>query len=181
MKTLALAFVGIWLTVAGSAMQAQTPSPSPAFEVVSVKPSNPSPNNPFGMIPMVRPQGNGGLSATNVPLRLLVRMAYGLQDFQIEGGPSWQLSQRFDIVAKAEEGFTGGQQAMMPMVKTLLADRFKLKAHTETREMPVSVLMIAREDGKLGPHLKPSTSDCSNGPPNSRSWRTRSPKVDQAG
>ena len=162
MKTRALTFVGIWLTAAGSAMQAQTPSASPAFEVVSVKPSNANPSGPLGMIPMVLPTANGRFSATNVPLRILVRMAYGLQDFQIEGGPSWQQSQRFDIVAKAEDGFTGGQQAMMPMVKTLLADRFKLKAHTETREMPVSVLMIAREDGKLGPHLKPSASDCSN-------------------
>ena len=53
-------------------------------------------------------------------------------------------------------------QSMMPMVKTLLADRFKLKVHTETRELPVFALVIAREDGKLGPSLKPSTSDCSS-------------------
>jgi uncharacterized protein (TIGR03435 family) len=162
MKALALAFIGICLAaVAVRAMQNQAPQATPAFEVVSVKPSNPNPNSPL-MIPMVLPVGNGRLSATNVPLRLLVRMAYGLQDFQIDGGPSWQLSQRFDIVAKAEDGFAGGQQAMMPMVKTLLADRFKLKAHTETRDMPVSALVIASQDGKLGPHLKPSTSDCSS-------------------
>jgi uncharacterized protein (TIGR03435 family) len=142
-------------------MQTQAPPAAAAFEVVSVKPSDPKSATPFGAIPMVLPQGNGRLSATNVPLRLLVRMAYGVQDFQIDGGPPWQMSQRFDIVAKAEDGFTGGQQAMMPMVKTLLADRFKLKVHTEMREMPISALVIAREDGKLGPRLKPSTSDCS--------------------
>jgi uncharacterized protein (TIGR03435 family) len=56
------------------------------------------------MIPVVLPQGNGRFSATNVPLRLLVRMAYGVQDFQIEGGPSWQMSQRFDIVANVASG-----------------------------------------------------------------------------
>jgi uncharacterized protein (TIGR03435 family) len=111
---------------------------------------------------MVLPAANGRFTATNVPLRLLVRMAYGVQDFQIDGGTSWQMSQRYDITAKAEDGFAGTPQSMMPMVKTLLADRFKLKAHTETREMPVSALVIAREDGKLGPNLKPSTSDCSN-------------------
>jgi uncharacterized protein (TIGR03435 family) len=72
------------------------------------------------------------------------------------------MSQRFDITAKAEDGFVGTQQAMLPMVKTLLADRFKLKVHTETREMPISALVIARDDGRLGPNLKPSTSDCSN-------------------
>src|SRR4030095_1548576 len=89
--------------------QDQIPAPR-AFEVVSVKPSNPNPNSPLGMIPMVLPSANGRFSATNVPLRLLVRMAYGVHDFQIDGGPSWQTSQRFDIVAKAEDGFTGGQQ-----------------------------------------------------------------------
>jgi uncharacterized protein (TIGR03435 family) len=129
---------------------------------VSVKPSNPNPNSPLGMIPMVVPSPNGRFAATNVPLRLLVRMAYAVQDFQIDGGPSWQMSQRFDIVAKAEDGFAGSQQSMMPMVKTLLADRFKLNVHTETRDMPVSALLIARDDGKLGPKLKPSSSDCSN-------------------
>ena len=163
MKTLVLTIGIVGLTAAAmAAMQAQAPAASPAFEVVSVKPSAPNASSPLGMIPMVLPAGNGRFTATNVPLRLLVRMAYGLQDFQIEGGPSWQLSQRFDIVAKAADGFASGQQAMMPMVKTLLADRFKLKAHTETRDMPVSALVIAREDSKLGPHLKPSTSDCSN-------------------
>jgi len=119
MKTLALTVGIVGLTaVAMAAMQAQAPSAAPAFEVVSVKPSAPNPSSPLGMIPMVLPAGNGRFTATNVPLRLLVRMAYGLQDFQIEGGPSWQLSQRFDIVAKAADGFAGGQQAMMPMVKT---------------------------------------------------------------
>ena len=49
----------------------------------------------------------------------------------------------------------------MPLVKTLLADRFKLKTHMETRELPIYALMVARSDGKLGPDIKPSTSDCS--------------------
>ena len=61
---------------------------------------------PFGSIPMILPQGAGGLTATNMPLRLLVRMAYGVQDFQIVGGPSWQMSSKFDITAKAAEGTT---------------------------------------------------------------------------
>ena len=85
---------------------------------------------------MVMPAPNGRLTATNVPLRLLVRMAYGVQDFQIDGGPSWQMSQRYDITAKAEDGFADAPQSMLPMVKTLLADCSKLKVHTETREMP---------------------------------------------
>ena len=46
-------------------------------------------------------------------------------------------------------------------MKALLADRFKLKTHTETRELPTYALIVARSDGKLGPDIKPSTSDCS--------------------
>jgi uncharacterized protein (TIGR03435 family) len=110
----------------------------------------------------MRPQGSGGLSISNMPLRLLVRMAYGVQDFQIVGGPSWQMSSRFDITAKAAEGTVRGTQDMLPMVKSLLADRFKLKAHTESREMPTYAMVVARSDGSLGRDIKPSTSDCSN-------------------
>jgi uncharacterized protein (TIGR03435 family) len=163
MKSLALVFVGIALAAAeGLAQQAPAPSTSPAFEVVSVKPSDPKSASPIGAFPIVLPHGNGRFSATNVPLRLLVRMAYGVEDFQIEGGPSWQMSQRFDIVAKAEDGFNAGQQAMMRWSRRCLPIEFKLKVHTETRDMPVSALVIASDQGKLGPHLKPSNSDCSN-------------------
>ena len=162
MRKLALVLMGFSLMSMGIRAQEKKSTTAPAFEVASIKPSSPNPNSPLGMIPMVMPSANGRFSATNVPLRLLVRMAYGLQDFQIDGGPSWQMSQRFDIVAKAEDGFAGSQQAMLPMVKTLLVERFKLKVHTEMRDMPVSALVVARDDGKLGPRLKPSSSDCSN-------------------
>ena len=113
-------------------------------------------------MPMVRPQGAGGIAVTNMPLRLLVRMAYGVQDFQIVGGPSWQMSSKFDITAKAAEGTTKGTPDLLPLMKTLLADRFKLKTHTETRELPIYALIVARSDGKLGPDMKPSSSDCSD-------------------
>ena len=162
MKKLPLALVGLGLTAIGVWAQEKQPEPSPAFEVASVKPSSPNSSSPFGGFPIIIPAPNGRLTATNVPLRLLVRMAYSVQDFQIDGGPSWQMSQRFDITAKAEDGTAATMQPLLPMLKTLLADRFKLKVHTETRELPVFALVIAREDGKLGPSLKPSTSDCSS-------------------
>ena len=50
----------------------------------------------------------------------------------------------------------------MPLLRNLLVERFKLKAHTEPREMPVYDLVLARSDGRLGPDMKPSKSDCSN-------------------
>jgi len=162
MKQLTLALLGIALTACGIQAQEKTSQAPPAFEVASVKPSSPNPGSPLGMLPVAMPAPNGRFTATNMPLRLLVRMAYGVQDFQIDGGPSWQMSQRFDITAKAEDGSPATMVAMLPMLKALLVDRFKLKVHTETRAMAVSSLVVAREDGKLGPKLKPTTSDCSN-------------------
>jgi uncharacterized protein (TIGR03435 family) len=140
-----------------------TAAAPPRFEVASVKPSAPNASSGiFGSIPGMRPQGAGGIAVSNMPLRLLVRMAYGVQDFQLVGGPSWQMSSKFDITAKAPEGTTKGMQDLLPMMKALLADRFKLKTHTETRELPTYALIVARSDGKLGPDIKPSSSDCSN-------------------
>ena len=159
------ACLGILASCIGSgALRAQAPAQPAAptgFEVTSVKPSDPNAPGPFGSVPMVLPQGAGGLRATNMPLRLLVRMAYGVQDFQIVGGPSWQTSSKFDITAKAPEGTTTSTENLLPLVKTLLADRFKLKTHMETRDLPTYLLEVARSDGKLGPDIKPSTSDCS--------------------
>jgi uncharacterized protein (TIGR03435 family) len=130
-----------------------------AFEVASVKPSDPNPSSPLGAIPMVMPPVGGRLTAKNVPLRILVRLAYELQDFQIVGSQP-VLTDKFDITAKAPDGFTGSAKDMAPMVKALLADRFKLKVHTETRELPIHELVVARSDRKLGPDLKPSSSVC---------------------
>jgi uncharacterized protein (TIGR03435 family) len=75
------------------------------------------------------------------------------------GGPSWFATDRFDIVAKAADNAMPAD--MIEMVKALMTDRFKLKFHLETRELPIYELVVARADGKLGPQLKPSTVDCS--------------------
>ena len=74
------------------------------------------------------------------------------------GGPDWFDSDRFDIVAKAPDDAPPEQ--MLLMMRTLLADRFKLAVHTETREIPVYALVMARSDGKPGPQLRPATVDC---------------------
>jgi uncharacterized protein (TIGR03435 family) len=96
-------------------------------------------------------------------LELIVN-AYQVQPFRIEGGPSWITTERFDIVAKAEGvlapsvPFVSGPIALM--IRTLLADRFKLELHNEKREMPILALMLAKADGTLGRQLHPSTTDC---------------------
>jgi len=123
------------------------------FEVASVK-ANKSGD---GRVMLALPP-TGRFTATNVPVRLLVQNSYGLQPFQIVGGPNWMASDRFDITAKAPDGFSPDQ--LRPMVRNLLADRFKLKAHMETRELPTYSLVVARADGKLGPKLTPAKTDC---------------------
>jgi len=105
------------------------------------------------------PAAGGRMAMQNLTLRLLIVMAYELQDFQITGGPAWQTADRFDISAKAENPNTSFAQ-MRPMLQNLLADRFKLKAHRETRELPIYALVLTRADGRLGPNIKPSTADC---------------------
>jgi uncharacterized protein (TIGR03435 family) len=132
---------------------AQTPA-NPTFEVASVRPNKTG----DGRI-MLGLQPGGRFNATNVPLRMLLRQAFNVQEFQIVGGPDWMTSDRFDIVAKAPEGnFTA--DVMRPMLRSLLTERFKLVVHNETREMPIYALVKARDDGKLGPNLSPAAIDC---------------------
>lgn len=71
-----------------------------AFEVASVKPSNPDPANPLSALPLILPGGGGRLTASNTPLKNLVLGAYELQDFQLDGGPSWLTSRRWGMNAK---------------------------------------------------------------------------------
>jgi uncharacterized protein (TIGR03435 family) len=156
------------LTVTG--VFAQTPAAPGAathvattFEVASIKPSNPNPdpNNPLSMVALMLPQPGGRFTASNTPLRTLIMTAYELQqEAQLVGGQPAQLTAKYDINARTEGGTTIGPKELPQLLRTLLADRFKLKTHTESREMPVYDLVLARSDGRLGPDIKPSTSDC---------------------
>ena len=149
------------------------------FEAASVKPNK----SGSGQV-SVGIQPGGRFNAVNVPLRLLIRNAYQLQDFQLVGGPGWMTTDRFDIIAKAEgdppptpPGTPGPFQIML---RNLMADRFKLKVHRETREMPVYALMLVRSDGRLGPKLRPSTTDCAAIAAAARG-RGGAPQIPQAG
>ena len=125
----------------------------PAFEVVSVKPSAPGANltSPGEFLP------GGRWLAQGAPLGLIVRVAYELRADQLIGGPSWINTERFDIDARAA-GDRSHEQILL-MVRSLLADRFKLKVHTEQRTLDVYALVLAKE-GQLGPGLRPSKVDC---------------------
>jgi uncharacterized protein (TIGR03435 family) len=148
--------------VGGGAPATGAPSAPPgpmAFEVASVRPN--TSNEPQVRIGV---QPGGRFTATNVPLRELIRFAYQLQNFQIVDAPDWIRDERFDILAKAEGDIAptplGQAGPIQLMVRSLLAERFQLALHEETREMPLYALVLNRSDGRLGPALRESTTDC---------------------
>jgi uncharacterized protein (TIGR03435 family) len=121
-------------------------TPEPAFDVASVKPSKS--DNVAGMR-----WDAAQFRASNMSVRTLLRQAFGRwQDDEVVGGPAWLNTERWDIVAKADSPTA----AMLPRLRTLLADRFKLVTHHETRELPMYALAVARSDRQLGPALRPS-------------------------
>jgi uncharacterized protein (TIGR03435 family) len=122
-----------------------------AFEVASVKPSAPVP--PTGGVYFGPPRGGPGtpdpgqITWTYALLRNILMTAYDIKDYQING-PSWIGSERFDIVVKVPEGATKNQVRVM--WQNLLAERFGLTLHHESKEFQVDELVIA----KGGPKLK---------------------------
>jgi len=100
----------------------------------------------------------GRFAATNIPLKVLITNAYQLSFYQVVGGPDWVSTDRFDIAAKVPDGAPPEQTRAM--LRTLLKDRFTLAVHMETRDTPIYALVKARADNRLGPNLKPSTTDC---------------------
>ena len=157
----------IAVVCASATISAQTPAPvrtaaadsMQAFEVASVRVNTSSPQGR-----VFRQQPGGRFEVTNMPLRDLIQFAYQVRNFQVEGGPDWIGTTSFDIVAKAPGEIPpvapGQTSAYMLMMRTLLAERFKLVVRDETREMPIYALTLARSDGKLGSQLSVSTTDC---------------------
>ena len=115
------------------------PVARPTIEVASIKPGEGQ--GPTGLRP--RP---GGLTATG-SLKMLMLRAYAVQSFQIVGGAEWTNSEPYVVDAKAA-GNPGGDQ-ISRMLQSLLEDRFQLKVHGETRELPVFNLVIAKGGPKL--------------------------------
>src|SRR5215203_4357917 len=96
---------------------------APQFEVASVKPSSADPNSTSGIN-----TGHGRIDAHNVTLQRCIMGAYGVGPHQISGGPHWLESDRFEILAKADQP-VNGDAVLMVMLQGLLAERFKLVFH----------------------------------------------------
>jgi uncharacterized protein (TIGR03435 family) len=148
-------------TILGAAAQEPISpgEPLPSFEVASVRVNKSNETGQF-----IRRLPGGSFNASNMPLRTLIQFAYQLRPFQIEGAPDWVANTRYDIAAKAGRDLPmtppGAPSEEMLMLRSLLADRFKLRVRFETREMPIYELRLARDDGRLGPNLSVATTDC---------------------
>ena len=153
-------------------VSAQAP-PGPAFAVASIKPNTSGTNQrQFNVEP------NGRFTAINVPLIDLIRIAYAepgpdgllgpLPPNRLAVAKTWAggatalQSDKFDVIATTDAG--ASQEQVFLMLRALLAERFKLVLHRETRDLPIYALVIARKDGRLGPRLRPSNVDCSAAP-----------------
>ena len=137
-----------------AAPQAQTPPET--FEVVSIR-RNVTGNQQGGGL--AAPQPGGRFIALGATLRRLASDAYGdLRIYEVVGGPPWVATDRFDVNARAE-----GERppaVIRRMLRPLLADRFGLVVHTETREVPVYTMTRARADRGPGPRLRESDPKC---------------------
>src|SRR5690349_11566773 len=130
-----------------------------SFEVASIKPSDPDAKGS-----QIRFMPGGGLNMTNVPLRNLITFAYDVRDFQVSGGPGWVGTERFDLTARPDRAAADGLQDLSKMtdeqqktvreqmnerLRNLLADRFQLVVHKETKDQPIYALVVSKSGAKL--------------------------------
>jgi uncharacterized protein (TIGR03435 family) len=142
-----LSVMNVGLGAADRGGQEQT---TPAFDVVSVRRSD------SGGPPMSVAVTPGRFTATSIDLRNLITVAYRLPWFRIIGVPDW--SERYDVVATMPFGTDAS--GLGAMLQNLLAQRFMMRAHMETREQPIYALATARRDKGLGPQLQRARADC---------------------
>ena len=168
-RSTTLAFAIVVATLKCSQSVAQTPAEEPKFEVASIKPNTTRRRTLIGLPP------TGRVNITSATLRTLLSLAYRVQDFQIIGGPDWINVDRFDVLARPSEDY---QPQPIPciradcpltpvqlMMQGLLEDRFGLKTHRETRELPVYELTIGKSGFKLKEVSAPSPPAPGDAPP----------------
>lgn len=124
------------------------PPAQPSFEAATVKPTlHPDPGQGYWNYP-----GQGRFSAHGLSLEFLIRMAWDVEANQLTGKPSWLDSDFYDIEAKPEEGIKLSPSELKPRLQSLLAERFHLAAHFETKMVRGYALVVA----KGGPRLQPT-------------------------
>jgi uncharacterized protein (TIGR03435 family) len=114
-----------------------------AFEVASIKPASPDATERG-----ITQTPGGRLSTSNATVKQLVYLAYQVMPVQVSGGPDWAGSAGFDIEAKPAAPNPDRKQFRL-MIQKLLADRFQLKFHMETKQLPVYELVVGKRGAKL--------------------------------
>jgi uncharacterized protein (TIGR03435 family) len=137
---------GLSAVLLTAATAQQTPTVDrPAFEAASIKPRPVTP----GPLRVSTAVDAGGIRYRNVTVTDCIRNAYGVQRYQMSGGPDWLGYDRYDIIANASS--PAPKAPLMLMLQALLENRFKLKTHLERRDLPTYALLV----GKNGLKLKP--------------------------
>jgi uncharacterized protein (TIGR03435 family) len=143
---------------------------APAFEVASIRPSPPT--SPTARTPPYANVDKAGVRL-RLPLQGVVCMAYNVRADQIVA-PAWLANTRFDIEAKLPQGAT--EEQIPPMLQNLLADRFQMTVHHESREQPVYALVVGKDGLKMKP--KPAAAPGADAPP-PRTMDGCNPRVNQ--
>jgi uncharacterized protein (TIGR03435 family) len=139
------------------------PSAAPAWDVSTVKPAGPDEHNSmFNFMP-------DGIKITNVPLWMIVREAFGLEDDHMFGGPAWSKTSNFDIEAKVSPEDAAKFKALkmeqrQQMMIAVLEERFGLKYHHETRDLPMYELVVAKGGVKMHESIPDAKGPDSGGP-----------------
>jgi uncharacterized protein (TIGR03435 family) len=143
---LARGAVGQSLPGAAETLQPMAADADPSFEVATIKPSDPDhPLDPEGS-PIAH---RSVLAGTSV--RFLLAFVYDVHDRQIVDAPAWLGTETFDIVGVADVPGTPDLEQLKTMERKLLVERFQLKFHWETREMPAYVLTVGKGGARLDP------------------------------
>lgn len=137
MRSALAGMASAWMTLA---------NPPQNLEVSSVKASHTA--SAESNVDSVR----GRLTATNITVRELIRLAYGVRDYQIERAPGWVDAERFDIVAKSVSSTSNSMEDLKSLVRELLASRFQLATHRESRQASLYLLVAAKDGPKLAAH-----------------------------
>ncbi len=150
------------------------PTPPSEFEVATIRPSNPDGGKPSSKLQ------NGRLDAQNIPLRLLIEAAWdNLPDELLADAPKFLDTARYDIVAKAPPPLPGtetDEEDLRRMLRTLLADRFKLKTHMEDRPVEGNVLSSVKP--KMAKADPANRTGCHEGPgPDGKDPRAGNPVI----
>ena len=139
---------------AAGLLLAQSQDTGPVFEAATIKP------NTSGDRSSTSNSNRTQVLIKNRPLKRIIEDAYNVKPFQVVS-PGWTEDVRFDIAAKYPEGAKGDDRR--PMMQALLAERFKLVVHHETREMPGYALVVAKGGFKLTPITSEGSSTNTNG------------------